>query len=120
MVRLGLPTLLEKSGEGAGLLHEGDRARDRVLGAVDPGIVMIAAHHPLVGMGGAGDFYDDVVERLDVPVGLHFEVDFRRPWSHVISLGQGTAPGVGDHFSLERGQQRLRVGVGNGQAREFW
>ena len=72
---------------------------------------MISAHDPLVGIGGAGDFYDDVVERLDVPVGLHFEVDLRRAGADVISLGQRTAPGFGNDFSLERRQQRLRICV---------
>ena len=39
--------------------------------------------------------------------------------AHMIGLGQGTAPGFGDDFSLERRQQRLRVGVGNGQDGNF-
>ena len=37
----------------------------------------------------------------------------------MIGLGQGTAPGVGNDFSLQSGQQRLGVGIGNGQHGNF-
>ena len=68
---LGFPALFEEFAECARLLHEGDRARDRILSSIDPGIVMIATDDPLVGIGGARDLDNDIVKSLSVPVGLH-------------------------------------------------
>ena len=50
---------------------------------------------------------------------LHFQMNFRRARAEVIGDGQGAAPGVGNDISFERGQQRLRVGVGNRQHGNF-
>ncbi len=80
---------------------------------------MIAAHDPLVGIGCARNLYDDVIERFDVPVGLHFEMHFGRSGADLIGLGQGAAPAVGSHLPFERGEQRLRIRVGDGQDRNF-
>ena len=64
----GRPALLVQFAESARFFEFGRHAGDGIVGAVDPRVMMIAANDPLIGIG-AGDRGDDVVERLDVPVG---------------------------------------------------
>ncbi len=45
---LRLPSLLEKLGERTGFFKKSNLAGDGVLGAVDPGVVVVAANDPLV------------------------------------------------------------------------
>ena len=79
--------------------------------------MMIAANDPFVGRNAAGNFRDDVVHRLRVPVEFHFQMNFRRPRSDVIRNWQISSPLVRRHGPFERGQQRLGVAVGNRQHR---
>src|SRR5256885_11388274 len=71
---LRLPAGLDQLAERPRFFQDGNLSGDGILRAVYPGIVMVAANHPLIGESGARNFPDDVVERLDIPVGLHFEV----------------------------------------------
>ena len=50
MVRLGFQPCLHELAERARLFEQSDLAGDGILGAVHPGIVVIAADHPLVGI----------------------------------------------------------------------
>ena len=45
---LRLPTLLQQFTESAGFFEQGAGAGDRIVRAVHPGVVMIAAHDPFV------------------------------------------------------------------------
>ncbi len=47
---LGAPALLPQFAESAGFFEQGRLAGERILGAVDPRVVMIAANHPLIGL----------------------------------------------------------------------
>ena len=64
----GLPALLEQFAEGACFFEFRAGAADGISGAVDPGVMMIAANDPLIGELFAGDGCDDIVERLAIPV----------------------------------------------------
>ena len=48
MVRFGFQPCFSSSAERAHLLEHGARAGHRILGAVDPGVVMVAADDPFV------------------------------------------------------------------------
>ena len=115
MRALGLPTLLHQFSDGARFLQQGDLPGGRVLRAVHPGIVMIAADHPFLGELRAGNSGDHVVDFLHVPIKIHLQMNFRFAGTHVIGNRQPAAPFLRRHRSLQRGQQRLRVAVGNGQ-----
>src|SRR5689334_4793716 len=58
------PPLLPELAERASFFQFGDETRDRILRAVDPGVVVIAANHPLIGLARAGELGDHIVERL--------------------------------------------------------
>ncbi len=73
-----LPALLEQLAERAGFFQFGTGAGERIFGAIDPSIVMVAANDPLIGILRAGDFGDDVVQRLAIPVELEMEMRFAR------------------------------------------
>ena len=62
-----LPALLEQHPQSAGFFQQRSLAGDGIFGAVDPGIVMIAADDPFVGGNTAGNFGDDVVDWLECP-----------------------------------------------------
>ena len=110
---LWLPSLLNELGESARLFHQGDGARDRIVRAVNPRVVVISANHPLIRIRGARDARDHVVERFEVPVERQLQVHLRRTRAHVIGEGQSAAPGGRRHRSRQFRQQRLRVAVGN-------
>ena len=93
----------------------GHHAAERVGGAVDPGVVMVAADHPLVGPLGAGDAGDHVVDRLQVPVERQLEVDLRRAGAEVVGDRQAAAPVLGRHRAGHRLEQRQGVAVGDRQ-----
>jgi hypothetical protein len=56
----GVPSLLQQLADRAHLLEHRDLARHGIVRAVDPGVVVVAAHDPRVGRAGAGDLADDV------------------------------------------------------------
>ena len=64
---LRLPALLQQFGKPAHLFHFGDRAGKRILRAVDPRVVMIAANHPFVRIFGARNPHDHVIKRASYP-----------------------------------------------------
>ena len=78
---------------------------------------MVAADDPLVGLRGAGNPPDDVVDGLHVPVKLRLEVDLCRAGPDVIGNSKPSPPGIGSHEPSQRRQQRLRVGVRKRQSR---
>ena len=120
IVRFGSPALLVERAERARFLQLGDQPGDRILGAVDPCVVVVAANDPLVGLGRAGELRDHVVERLEPPVGLHVEMDACGPGAESIGDRQGrraTTPGA--TRTAERGEQRLRVAVRDRQHRDL-
>ena len=88
---------------------------NRIVGAIHPGIVMIAAQHPLRPVVRTVQGGDHVVERLEVPVGSNFQMHLRGPGTDVISDGQRAAPALRSDRSLQCREQRKRVGVGNRQ-----
>ena len=106
------PSLLEERTVRARLLEQRDRARHGILGAVDPGVVVIAPHDPFVGPGGAGDPGDHVVRRDDPPVEAELEMDSRRAGSDVIGDRQSPGPPGRRGPAADRGEQRLRIGPG--------
>src|SRR5216117_3787392 len=75
--------------------------------------MMVAAHYPFVGIFRARNFDHNIVESLDIPVRLYFQMDFRRARSCVIREGQGTAPTLRSYRSLQSFEQILCVSIGN-------
>ena len=59
-----LPPLFEQLAVGAGLLQQRGLSGNGVLGAVHPGIVMIAADHPLIRCRAAGDPRNHIAQRF--------------------------------------------------------
>ena len=58
---LRLPTLLQESAETARLFHQRTRAGERIFGAIDPGVVVVAADDPLVRGDRSWNAHDHVV-----------------------------------------------------------
>ena len=69
----GPPTLFEQGGKAAQFLHLGDQSRQRIRGAVDPTVAMVAPDNPLIGTFGTGNPDDHVMERDPVPVERQFD-----------------------------------------------
>src|SRR5258708_9309944 len=80
---------------------------------------MIATDHPFIGRCCALNFSDDVVKRLDVPIRFYSEVNFRGARANVIGDAEAATPSFGSHAAGKRSEQRLGVGVGNRQHRDF-
>jgi len=59
-----------------------------------------------------GIFPDHVVQRLDVPVRFHFEVNFRGAGADVIGDAEAAAPSFRSHSAGQRSKKRLRIGIG--------
>ena len=116
---LRVPSLFMQFAEHASFFQNGHHARDWVLGAVDPGIVVIAADHPLLGRIRSAQGGDHVVDRLQVPVGNDFQMNFRGAGADVISDGQGPSPFLGRNRPLQGGKQRQRIGIRNRQHGNF-
>ena len=113
------PALLAQLAERARLFEQHGRAADRIGRAVDPRVVMVAAHDPLVRERAALHLRDDVVERLRVPVERDLQVHPRRPRADAIRDRQRAAPAVRRHRPADRRQQRLRVAVRDRQDRNL-
>ena len=74
---------------------------------------MVAAKNPLVRKLRARNFGDHVVQRLDVPVGKHFQTNFSGTGPKSVSDGKASAPCRGHHRACDCSKKRLGVGVGN-------
>src|SRR3989304_5374826 len=70
-------------------------------------------------MDGASNPRDDVSYRLDVPVRLDLEMDFRRPGPDVIGDGERPAPLHGSERPGQGFEERLRVAVGDRERRDL-
>ncbi len=113
------PAGLDELTESPRFFHEGNLARNRILSAVHPPIVMIAADHPFIGKSCALNFSNHIVDGLDVPVRFHFEVNFSGAGADVIRHSKAAAPSFRSDAASQCSEQRLRVGVGNWQHRDF-
>ena len=100
---------------GPRLLQQRDHPADGVVGPVDPRVVVVAAHHPLVGPLGSTEARDDVEGRRQFPVEGELEPDGGRAGAEVVGDGQRAAPRGRRDGAAERPQQRERVGVGDGE-----
>ena len=116
---LGPPAGLQQLAQAAAHFHQRHRAADRIVGAVDPRVVMVAEHHPLVGPRGAGDAHDHVVERPRLPVEREFQPHLRRTRAQAIGHRQRPAPGFGRHGSFHGLEERQRVTPGNRHDRDL-
>ena len=114
---LRVPALAMQGTEHARLLQHGRETRYRVVGAVDPRVMVVAANHPLISKLRAGEPRDHVVDGLDIPVGRHLQVHAGRARPHVIVDGQCPAPLSGRFRPLQCLQQRQRIGIGDRQHR---
>ena len=76
---------------------------------------MIAANHPLIRVVAAGNFCDDIVNSLQVPVRLHHQVNLRGTGPNAIGERERPAPGVRRDLPANRRKQGLCVGVGDRQ-----
>ena len=110
------PSLLVQFAEHASFFEFRRHAGDGIVGAVHPCVVMVAANHPLAG-GRTRNGGDDVIDGFRVPVGGDLEVDAGRAGPDVIGEGQAAAPSFRGDLSLKSREERLRVGVGDGQDR---
>ena len=113
------PSLLKERADGAGLLEHRDEAADRVLGAVDPRVVVVAADHPLVGPHGAGNVRDDVAHGHHVPVERELDVHGRRARADAVRDRQRSAPRLRRNRTLECGEKRPRVRVRDREHRDL-
>src|SRR5438874_11109449 len=77
--------------------------------------IVVAADHPFVRRGRAGNACDHVVQRLQAPVGLDAQVHFGGSGADVIGDAKPAAPLLRRHGPAQGGEQRLRVAVRNGQ-----
>ena len=77
-MRRGFQPCLRSIPKRAGFFQQRSLARDRIFGAVDPGVMMIAANDPFVGRDAAGNLGDDVVHRFEVPIEFDFQMNLRR------------------------------------------
>jgi hypothetical protein len=73
-----LPSLLGKFPKRARLLQQHHLAGNRIVRAVDPRIVMVAAQHPEVGLLRAAHGRDHVVNRFQVPVESKLQMNLSR------------------------------------------
>ena len=94
-------------------------SRNRILGAVHPGIVMIAANHPLIRRRAPRDARDHVAQRLLAPVGFDPQVHARRPGTDVIGDAEAAPPFLRSDGTFKSGEKGLRVTVRNRQDRDF-
>src|SRR5258705_12392740 len=69
------PPLLEQVTKRAAGFHERDLAACRIVGSINPRVVMIAEDHPLIGKGAPADASDHVVERLHRPIKRDLQMD---------------------------------------------
>ena len=108
---LRLPAGLREFADRARFFHHRDHAAHRILRAIDPRIMMIAADDPLVRQLRAAHPRDHVVGRRELPVELQLQMHLRRPGPEVIRDRKRPAPRVRRHRSAQRLQQRKRIGV---------
>ena len=115
----GVPSLTHQIPERAGFLEQRALARQRILGAVDPGVVMVPADDPFVRGAAPGDARDHVIQGTRVPIRAHAQVHLGGTGSDVICDPQAAAPFPRGDRSSHRRQQRLCVSVGDRQHRDL-
>jgi hypothetical protein len=81
--------------------------------------VVVAADDPLIGGGGARDFGDHVVDRFQVPVGFHFQMDLCDAGADVVGEAESAAPVARRNLAGDCGEKWFRVTVGNRQNRNL-
>ena len=91
----------------------------RVGRAEHPGVVMIAADHPLIGKLASLQPRDHVVRRPQAPVELELQMHRRRTGTDVIRDRQRTTPRTRRHLTADGLHQRQRVGVTQRQHRNL-
>ena len=96
-----MPTLLEQLPKAARLFQFRARPGQRIAGAIDPGIMVIAANHPLIGKSRAGNCRDHIVERLAVPIEADGEMRFGLARTHMIGERERAAPVFRNGFPVE-------------------
>ena len=116
---LRLPSGLHQLPKRARLFEHRDHPGNRIFCAVHPAIVMVSANHPLVGKSETLNFSNHVVDRLDLPVRFHFQMDLRRARANVVGDSESAAPSFRGDAAGERRQQWLRVRVRNWQYGNF-
>jgi hypothetical protein len=98
---LRAPTLRGQRAESFCLFEQRDLAGQRICGAEHPAVMMIAAHDPLIGPGRALHHRDDVVDRLETPVGFDREMHECLAGPHVIGDRQAAAPPLRHNVAAE-------------------
>ena len=111
------PALLYELPERTSFLELRGHPACRILCAVHPGVVVVAADDPLVGVGRSRQARDDVVDALETPIEGQLQVHARRTGSCAVGDRQPAAPVDRDGIALEGRQKRLRVAVGDRQDR---
>ena len=120
MVRFGFQPCFSSSPSARASSSSGLRAGQRIVGAVDPGVVMIAANDPLVGKLRAGNARDDVVERLAIPVEADsFRCAFAGLGPDVIGERQPPRQASGTIWPPSAFSNGCRVGIGDRQHRNL-
>ena len=80
-----------------------------------PGVVVVAAHHPLIRPHRTIQARHDVVDGHHVPIEGHGQAHLGRPRPDPIGDGQAAAPLGGSDFAFNGIEQGLGVGIGDGQ-----
>ena len=81
--------------------------------------MMIAPDDPFIRKFCSWDPRNNVVDRLDVPVGFYLQMHARRTRADVIGDRQSSAPGRRSNRATQRRKQRLSIPIGNRQNRNF-
>ena len=63
----------------------------------------------------SGNFRDDIIHGLDVPVESNFQMHLRGAGADMIGNGQSAAKTFRRNGAFQRGEQRLGVAVGDGE-----
>src|SRR5580704_14895643 len=100
-----MPALLEQLPEPARLFQLRARPGHRIAGAINPGIMVIAANHPLIGKSRAGNRRDHVVERLAVPVKADRKMRHGDARTDLIGKRQAASPTLRHQLASESLQE---------------
>ena len=87
-----LPAILDRRAQGAAHLERGGGPAPRIDRAIDPGVAMVADHHPAIGLDRALERGDHVPDRPDLVVHDDPEVDLDRPRPDVVGQRQPPLP----------------------------
>src|SRR5437667_6258775 len=107
------PTGFRELADRFRFLEHGYLTAQRIARAVDPGIVMIAAHDPLIGAIASRQTRDDVARRNHLPIKFELHVNAPGTGTEVIGDRKSATPVGGRDRTAEMAQPRPGIAVRN-------